>query len=100
MRELAHEAGIVLPAARARETPNWARVKVRTPPGSRLYRRPDAIWLQEAWSPITILGRYQARDLSHSELGYLARLASGAEVFLVREPPGVWFIDNVAALEA
>ena len=97
MRELAHEAGIALPEARSQV--NWARVKVRTPPSSRLYRRPDAIWLQEAWSPITILGRYQARDLSHSELGYLARLSSGAEVFLVREPLGVWFIDNPAALD-
>jgi hypothetical protein len=98
IRELAHEAGIALPEARGRTSENWARVKVRTPSGSRLYRRPDAIWLQEAWSPLTILGRYQARDLSHSELGYLARLASGAEVFLVREPLGVWFIDNAAAL--
>ncbi len=95
-RELAREAGIDLPEARAQV--NWARVKVRTPAGSRLYRRPDALWLQEAWSPITILGRYQARDLSHSELGYLARLASGAEVFLVREPLGVWFVDSAAAL--
>lgn len=98
MRELAREAGIALPEARAQV--HWARVKVRTPSGSRLYRRPDAIWLQEAWSPITILGRYQARDLSHSELGYLARLASGAEVFLVREALGTWFIDNAAILEA
>jgi len=97
MRELAVEAGITLPEARAQV--NWARVKVRTPTASRLYRRPDAIWIQEAWSPITILGRYQARDLSHSELGYLARLASGAEVFLVREPLGVWFIDNAAILK-
>lgn len=97
-RELAHEAGITLPEARAQV--HWARVRVRTPSGSRLYRRPDAIWLQEAWSPITILGRYQARDLSHSELGYLARLASGAEVFLVREALGTWFIDNAAILEA
>lgn len=96
-RELAHEAGITLPEARAQA--HWARVTVRTPPGSRLYRRPDAIWLRESWSPITILGRYQARDLSHSELGYLARLASGAEVFLVREALGVWFIDNAAVLE-
>ncbi len=96
VRELGHEAGLVLPEARAQV--NWARVRVRTPPGSRLHRRPDAIWLENAWSPITILGRYQARDLSHSELGYLARLASGAEVFLVREPLGVWFIDNPAVL--
>lgn len=96
-RELAHEAGIALPEARAQV--RWARVKVRTPSGSRLYRRPDAIWLRESWSPITVLGHYQARDLSHSELGYLARLASGAEVFLVREALGVWFIDNAAVLE-
>jgi len=97
-RELAREAGIALPEGRAQV--HWARVRVRTPAGSRLHRRPDALWLHGSWSPITILGRYQARDLSHSELGYLARLASGAEVFLVREPPGVWFIDNAAALEA
>ena len=96
MRELGHEAGIALPQARAQL--NWARVKVRTAPGPPLQRRPDAIWLQSGWSAITILGRYQARDLSHSERGYLARLASGAEVFLVREPLGVWFVDSAAAL--
>ncbi len=95
-RELGQEAGLALPEARAQV--NWARVRVRTPARSRLHRRPDAIWLENDWSPITILGRYQARDLSHAELGYLARLASGEEVFLVREPLGVWFIDSVAAL--
>jgi hypothetical protein len=97
IRELAREAGLSVPEARAQV--HWARVKVRTPPGARLQRRPDAIWLENAWSPLTILGRYQARDLSRSELGYLARLASGAEVFLVREPFGVWFIDNAALLD-
>jgi hypothetical protein len=97
-RELAREAGLELPEGRSEAT--WARVRVRTPPDPRLQRRPDAIWLNEAWSPLTILGRYQARDLSRSERGYLARLASGAEVFLVREPLGVWFVDNAAALSA
>lgn len=96
IRELGREAGLSLPESRSQVS--WARVKVRTPGASRLHRRPDAIWLGNDWSPITILGRYQARDLSHSELGYLARLASGAEVFLVREPLGVWFVDNAAAL--
>ena len=96
IRDLSREAGLELPEARAQS--NWVRVSVRTPGATRLHRRPDAIWLEDAWSPITILGRYQARDLSHSELGYLARLASGAEVFLVREPLGIWFIDSVAAL--
>jgi hypothetical protein len=97
VRELSHEAGLEQKSARGQV--HWVRVKVRTPAASRLLRRPDAIWLREDWSPITILGRYQARDLSRSELGYLARLASGAEVFLVREPLGVWFIDNPNALQ-
>lgn len=96
IRELGHEAGIELPIGRAQAT--WASVKVRLAGARRLQRRPDAIWLGDAWSPLVILGRYQARDLSHSERGYLARLASGAEVFLVREPLGVWFIDNAAVL--
>jgi hypothetical protein len=98
MRELGREAGMDRPEARAEV--HWARVRVRTPAASRLLRRPDAIWVNGQWSPLTILGRYQPRDLSHSELGYLAQLASGAEVCLVREPLGIWFIDNPAALEA
>jgi hypothetical protein len=97
VRELCHEAGLERKTGRGQV--HWARVKVRTPATSRLHRRPDAIWLNDDWSPITILGRYQARDLSRNELGYLARLASGAEVFLVREPLGVWFIDNPGALQ-
>lgn len=95
VRELGSEAGIELPEARAQV--NWARVQVRTP-DDEPQLRPDAIWLGDRWSPIVILGRYQARDLSRSERGYLARLVTGAEVFLVREPLGVWFMDNPAAL--
>ncbi|RYZ01088.1 MAG: hypothetical protein EOO73_36615 [Myxococcales bacterium] len=97
-RELAHEAGLILPAGRSQAT--WARVQVRFPGGPQPQRRPDAVWLNGAWSPIVILGRYQDRDLSRSERGYLAQLASGAEVFLVREPLGAWFVDNAAALSA
>jgi hypothetical protein len=96
-RELAAEAGLVLPVGRSQVS--WVRVTVRTPKArSPQRRRPDALWLNGEWSPLTIMGRYQARDLARSELGYLARLASGAEVCLVREPLGVWFVDNVAAL--
>jgi hypothetical protein len=98
VRELSHEAGLTRPAARAEV--HWARVRVRISTSSRLLHRPDAIWLGDEWSPVTILGRYQARDLSRSELGYLARLSSGAEVFLVREPLGIWFVDNPAALDS
>jgi hypothetical protein len=99
-RELGQEAGLAVPPPRGQAT--WARVKVRIPPGpsAGVRTRPDAIWIAGAWSPITILGRYQARDLSRSELGFLARLASGAEVFLVREPLAVWFIDTASILTA
>lgn len=98
-RELGHEAGLVQPMRRGQAT--WARVKVRIPAERRgASARPDAIWLSNDWSPVTILGRAQARDLSHSEIGFLARLGSGAEVFLVREPLGVWFIDNASVLTA
>jgi hypothetical protein len=96
VRELGREAGIELPVGRAQAS--WTRVKVRLSGATRRHRRPDAIWLGNDWSPLVILGRYQARDLSRSELGYLARLASGAEVFLVREPLGAWFVDNESAL--
>jgi hypothetical protein len=95
LRELGSEAGIELPEARTQL--NWARVQVRTPDAQDQHR-PDAIWLGDRWSPVTILGRYQARDLLRSERGYLARLVTGAEVFLVREPLGIWFIDNASAL--
>lgn len=95
LRELGGEAGIELPEARTQL--NWARVFVRTPDHEKQHR-PDAIWLGDRWSPITILGRYQARDLARNERGYLARLVTGAEVFLVREPLGIWFIDNAAVL--
>lgn len=95
LRELGGEAAIELPEARTQL--NWARVFVRTPDREKQHR-PDAIWLGDRWSPITILGRYQARDLARNERGYLARLVTGAEVFLVREPLGIWFIDNAAVL--
>jgi hypothetical protein len=96
-RELQEEAGLALSTKHAKQ-PRWARVSVRSSYTAERTPRPDAIWLSERWSPVTILGRYQARDLSRSEVGYLARLESGAEVFLVREPLGRWFVDNVAAL--
>jgi hypothetical protein len=94
VRELGHEAGIDLRQGRAAAQWDWARVRVRTTAS----RRPDALWLGDRWSPLVILGRFQARDLLRNELGYRARLESGAEVFLVREPLGRWFVDNPGAL--
>jgi hypothetical protein len=90
MRELESEAGIasVLP----RGTTRWSRVDVQA--SSANVHRPQAIWLDGTWYALTVLGRYRAGELARRERGYLARLASGAEFCLVREPLGFWFADD------
>jgi hypothetical protein len=92
MRELELEAGIssVLHASSTR----WSRVLVKS--SSEDLRRPESIWLEGVWQPVTVLGRYRSADLARRERGYLARLTSGAEFSLVREPLGYWFADDVA----
>jgi len=90
VRELELEAGIasVLTPGSAR----WSRVRVRQSADDA--RRPDAIWLEGTWQAVTVLGRYRSADLARRERGYLARVPSGAEFSLVREPLGYWFIDE------
>jgi hypothetical protein len=90
-RELEFEAGIssVLHASSTR----WCRVLVKS--SSDDTRRPEAIWLEGVWQAVTVLGRYRSADLARRERGYLARLASGAEFSLVREPLGYWFADDI-----
>ncbi|MGB7217018.1 MAG: hypothetical protein WBE98_18530 [Gammaproteobacteria bacterium] len=93
MRELEREAGL-RPLERQSSPPRrWARVRVLT---SGNDRRPEAVWIGGEWNPVTILGRYQRTDLGRREVGYLARLPSGAEFSLVREPLGCWFADDLA----
>ncbi|HEX3773875.1 MAG TPA: hypothetical protein VHV51_05380 [Polyangiaceae bacterium] len=91
MRELEFEAAItsVLEPGSAR----WSRVRVRATRDDA--RRPEAIWLDSSWQPVTVLGRYRSADLARRERGYLARLANGAEFSLVREPLGYWFMDDL-----
>jgi hypothetical protein len=91
-RELEAEAGIesVLRPGGTR----WLRIRVRPSPLDA--RRPEAVWLDGAWQAVTVLGRYRTGDLARRERGYLARLASGAEFSLVREPLGVWFADDLS----
>jgi hypothetical protein len=91
-RELESEAGIetVLRSGSTR----WSRVRVRVSAVDA--RRPDAIWLEGAWHAVTVLGRYRPGDLARRERGYLARLPSGAEFSLVREPLGYWFAGELS----
>lgn len=91
-RELESEAGIES-VLRPGGT-QWTRVEVRAAASDT--RRPDAVWLDGAWQAVTVLGRYRSGDLARRERGYLARLASGAEFSLVREPLGVWFADGIS----
>jgi hypothetical protein len=86
--ELEAEAGLTRMGA-VRERLRWTHVEVRTDGADR--RRPEAVWQDGDWRPVTVLGRVPARDLASLELGYLARFMSGRETLLVREPLGKWF---------
>jgi hypothetical protein len=129
VRELEVEAGLPLSNAMG-QNERWSKLEVRTVPGDR--RRPEAVWFQGAWQPITIVGRYatpgRARDSRRSATrhdggdgaetnrgarmtppgkksapapttAYRARLASGHEFALVREPMGRWFADDLSGFE-
>jgi hypothetical protein len=91
-RELEFEAGIssVIHPGSTR----WSRVRVRA--SSEDARRPEAVWFDGGWQPVTVLGRYRSADLARRERGYLARMPNGAEFSLVREPLGYWFVDELA----
>jgi hypothetical protein len=90
-REIASEAGLSLGRALRRE--RWTRVEVRTVPGDR--RRPEAVWLDGAWQGLVILGRHHGATApprrGRGEVAYRARVPTGLEFALVREPLGAWF---------
>jgi len=94
-REIEAEAD--LPPTRALRQERWSRVEVQTVASDR--RRPQAVWLDGAWQPLVILGRHQvvgARGRpGRGEVGYRARMATGLEFALVREPLGAWFASDL-----
>jgi hypothetical protein len=90
VRELSAEAGLELPAALRKAREHWCRIDVRCDPRSS--RRPSAVWHQGTWAPVEVLGRWTT-DLRPREVGYRARLQSGAELTLVRERLGRWYVD-------
>jgi hypothetical protein len=92
VRDISSEAGLSVPLAFGAEKARWTRVEVRTAGADP--RRPEALWRDGSWAALTILGRYQKRG-AVPEIGYRARLASGAEVTLVREPLGRWYADDI-----
>lgn len=90
IRELCTEAGLRAPVAFSKAEA-WRRVQVRTDESSA--RRPHALLVDGRWSPLLILGKW-VTAAPERETGYRARLAGGAEVTLVREPLGRWYVDS------
>ncbi len=93
VRELCSESGLSVPAYFALSPERWTRVQVQTSPNDD--RRAHALWHAGGWRRLEILGRYTDADLGLHEVGYRARLSTGAELTLVREPLGIWYADDV-----
>ena len=92
VRDISNEAGLRVPLAFRAEKERWTRVEVRTAKTDP--RRPEALWRDGTWAALTILGHYQ-KSGAVTEVGYRARLPSGAEITLVREPLGRWYADDI-----
>jgi hypothetical protein len=93
--EISREAGLELPTRFAVHE-RWKRVKVRAT--SEDPKRPAWVWHEGAWRELTVLGLYREKSFTRRDRGFRARLANGAEFFLVREPLGRWYADGVTWL--
>jgi hypothetical protein len=85
IHDLSAEAGLRIPPSVAAQE-RWFAVEVQCHPDHP--RRPEAIWLSGAWVRVEVLGVYGAEK---GDLGFRARLDSGAEITLVRERLGRWY---------
>ena len=94
VRELCAEAGLVVPPALRNEHEHWRRIDVRCEPDDP--RRPRAVWVGGGWCALELLGRWTTH-LSRGDVGYRARVPSGAELTLVRERLGRWYTDTPIA---
>jgi hypothetical protein len=92
VRAISAEAGLRVPR-RFVGVECWHRVRVR--PSADDPKRPAWLWHDAMWHEVTILGLYRDRDFRRHDRGYRARLANGAELFLVREPLGRWYAEGI-----
>ena len=93
--EISREAGLSLPSRFAAHE-RWRRVRVRATSDDP--KRPAWVWHEGAWRELTVLGLYREKGFTRRDRGFRARLANGAEFFLVREPLGRWYADGVTWL--
>lgn len=91
IRELCVEAALEEPSWLGEE--QWLRVDVQDD-GTEA-RRPIAVWVEEAWSPLTVIGRYSGHELLPREVAYRVQLDDGQETTLVRERLGKWYSDHL-----
>jgi hypothetical protein len=96
IRELELEAGLPASTATAKSE-RWSTIEVRTLPADRL--RPQAVWFEGSWHPVTILGRYRDPLRAGRALGFRVSIARGHEFALVREPLGLWFAGDLTGFE-
>ncbi|HMJ53111.1 MAG TPA: roadblock/LC7 domain-containing protein [Polyangiaceae bacterium] len=83
---LAKEAGWPAPLE---ETLPWHPVEIETSRADRF--RPMQMKTGDAWDRVEVLGSVVGLA---NEKGYRCRLQGGAEITLVRESTGVWFVDQ------
>ncbi|HEU4413108.1 MAG TPA: hypothetical protein VFS43_48145 [Polyangiaceae bacterium] len=86
VRGLCREAGFQT----ERPIATWVPVEVY--PRHPRRRRPEWAHVDGGWQAVDVLGVLMG--LRPSERGYRVRLAGGAEVTLVREPLGHWWMDD------
>jgi hypothetical protein len=92
VREIELEAGLP-PSRITLAGERWAKLEVKTVPGNR--RKPQEVWLEGSWRPVILLGHYAVAEGPRRLAGYRARLATGHEFALVREPLGNWFAGDL-----
>lgn len=85
--ELSREAGW-----NPRTPDRWSKVRVDT--GTETDQRPKRIQVSGRWVDMQVLGTVVG--LAYGEVGYRVRLATGAELTLVRETIGQWYADDFA----
>ncbi|HMI89506.1 MAG TPA: roadblock/LC7 domain-containing protein [Polyangiaceae bacterium] len=91
---LSKEAGWPAPLE---ENLPWHPAEVEASRADRF--RPKQLRTDANWEAVQVLGSFVGRTGEGSrggEKGYRCRLEGGAEITLVREPTGVWFVDQQA----
>jgi hypothetical protein len=86
---LSKEAGWPAPSE---ETLPWHPAEIEALPTDRF--RPLQMRTGDGWEPIEVLGSVVGLARDGGEKGYRCRLQGGAEITLVRESTGTWFVDQ------